>query len=149
MTSTPIQRTRELVEKSGVPAEDFAARVGMDPDRLAKILAGERRPSSTDAALIAMSGKATVDWLFDFSPYPEARAHIQTLLDEGRVPREAVVYSDDVVHALQLAGFEMVSGQELSRQAHVRTSLRRELREANAEVEKLRALLLTEKTGEA
>lgn len=60
---TPIQRTRELVSKSGLTVEEFAAQALMDAGRLSAILSGERAPTSLDLAKVATAARVTVEWL--------------------------------------------------------------------------------------
>lgn len=62
-TDVTIERTRELIDESGLTQTEFAARVGLDASKLSKSLSGVRRFSSLDIARIAQLGNVTVDWL--------------------------------------------------------------------------------------
>lgn len=57
------ERVREVLAASGVSAAQFAKRVGLDPTKLSKSLAGTRRFTSFELASIADEGKTTIDWL--------------------------------------------------------------------------------------
>ncbi|WP_235989399.1 helix-turn-helix domain-containing protein [Streptomyces ureilyticus] len=63
MDETVIDRVRRVMEAASMSQAAFAEKVGLTPDKLSKSLAGVRRFSSLDLALIAEAGGRTVDWL--------------------------------------------------------------------------------------
>lgn len=62
VVSTPQDRVRELIERSGRSQGEFAGVVGLDGPKLSKALSGARRFSSLDFARIADVGQVSVDW---------------------------------------------------------------------------------------
>lgn len=62
-TDVTIERTRVLIDESGLTQTEFAARAGLDASKMSKSLSGVRRFSSLDLARIAQLGDVTVDWL--------------------------------------------------------------------------------------
>ncbi|GGK93246.1 hypothetical protein GCM10010094_62600 [Streptomyces flaveus] len=58
-----IDRVRRVMEAASTSQAAFAEKVGLTPDKLSKSLAGVRRFTSLDLALIAETGGRTVDWL--------------------------------------------------------------------------------------
>ncbi|MBQ0848880.1 ImmA/IrrE family metallo-endopeptidase [Streptomyces sp. BH-SS-21] len=63
MSDSVIDRVRRVIEATSVSQAAFAEKVGLTPDKLSKSLAGVRRFTSLDLALIAEAGGRTVDWL--------------------------------------------------------------------------------------
>lgn len=63
MTETLIARVREVIHDSGMTQNAFAESIATTPDKLSKSLAGQRRFSTTELALIAESAQRTVDWV--------------------------------------------------------------------------------------
>ncbi|MFG2270674.1 helix-turn-helix domain-containing protein [Streptomyces chartreusis] len=63
MHETVIDRVRRVMEAVSMSQAAFAEKVGLTPDKLSKSLAGVRRFTSLDLALIAEVGGRTVDWL--------------------------------------------------------------------------------------
>jgi Zn-dependent peptidase ImmA (M78 family) len=62
-TDVTIERTRVLIDESGLTQTEFATRAGLDASKMSKSLSGVRRFSSLDLARIAQLGNVTVDWL--------------------------------------------------------------------------------------
>jgi Zn-dependent peptidase ImmA (M78 family) len=56
-------RVKQVMAASGLSQADFAESVGLDGPKLSKALAGKRRFSSLELALVAEVGGTTVDWL--------------------------------------------------------------------------------------
>lgn len=63
MNESVIDRVRRVMEAASLSQGAFAEKVGLTPDKLSKSLAGVRRFTSLDLALIAEEGGTTVDWL--------------------------------------------------------------------------------------
>ncbi|MGC5563177.1 helix-turn-helix domain-containing protein [Streptomyces sp. FR-108] len=63
MPDSVIDRVRRVMEAASMSQAAFAEKVGLTPDKLSKSLAGVRRFTSLDLALIAEAGGRTVDWL--------------------------------------------------------------------------------------
>ncbi len=72
--TTPADRVRELVVRSGMSQGDYALSIGLDPTKLSKSLSGARRFSSLDLARIAERSQVTVDWLLTGAETPLATA---------------------------------------------------------------------------
>lgn len=58
-----IARVNEVIERSSLTKKDFASAIGIDGPKLTKSLAGKRRFTSLELALVAEQGATTVDWL--------------------------------------------------------------------------------------
>lgn len=63
LMSTAVDRVRDVIARTGMSQNDFAAAVGLDAPKLSKSLGGARRFSSLDYARIADIGGVSVDWL--------------------------------------------------------------------------------------
>ncbi|MFF9214260.1 MULTISPECIES: helix-turn-helix domain-containing protein [unclassified Streptomyces] len=63
MTDSLNARVRQVLDSVGDSQAEFARRIGMSADKLSKSLAGIRRFTSLELALIAEQGHTTVDWL--------------------------------------------------------------------------------------
>lgn len=57
------ERVRQLIKEAGLTQTEFGARVGIEKTKLSKSLAGSRRFTSLELALVAEQGGVTVDWL--------------------------------------------------------------------------------------
>ena len=100
-------RVREVIEASRLTHRAFAAAVEMEPDKLSKSLAGSRRFTSLELALIAETGDVTVDWLLTGRKRPEPLLAARTAVDtpaslDGAIAR-AQAY-DDVYDTLERVG---------------------------------------------
>ncbi|HEX6685497.1 MAG TPA: hypothetical protein VF062_22110, partial [Candidatus Limnocylindrales bacterium] len=63
MSGPLIDRVRAVIQQVAESHTAFAAMVGISKDKLSKSLAGSRRFTSLELALIAEAGGVTVDWL--------------------------------------------------------------------------------------
>ncbi len=61
--TTPEERVRVLIGRSGLSQGEFASRIGLDPTKLSKSLSGVRRFTSLELAQIAELSVTTVDWI--------------------------------------------------------------------------------------
>lgn len=60
-----IARVNEVIERSSLTKKNFASAIGIDGPKLTKSLAGKRRFTSLELALVAEQGSTTVDWLLN------------------------------------------------------------------------------------
>lgn len=58
-----LQRVDSILQATRKSKKDFAAAIGIDGPKLTKSLAGDRRFTSLELALIAQLGETSVDWL--------------------------------------------------------------------------------------
>ena len=63
MNDALIARVRQMIQISGLNQASFAESIATTPDKLSKSLAGQRKFSTTELALIATNAQTTVDWL--------------------------------------------------------------------------------------
>ena len=61
--TTPEERVRVIIGRSGLSQGEFASRIGLDPTKLSKSLSGVRRFTSLELAQIAELSVTTVDWI--------------------------------------------------------------------------------------
>ncbi|MFS8203093.1 helix-turn-helix domain-containing protein [Streptomyces sp. CWNU-52B] len=89
MPESVIARVRSVIEAASMSQAAFAEKVGLTPDKLSKSLAGVRRFTSLDLALIAEAGGRTVDWLLTgrepLRPAFAARTTAAVVPGRGRV----------------------------------------------------------------
>lgn len=97
-TTSVVDRVRDLIRQKGVPQKDFAAAIGLEPDKLSKSLSGRRHFSSLELALIAEFCNVTVDWILSgtTSPTPSmaARANRTDAADSATISAAVRRYSD-------------------------------------------------------
>ncbi len=86
--TTPAERVRGLIARSGVSQGQFASDVGLDPSKMSKSLVGARRFSSLDLARIAERSRVTVDWLLSGAEVPLATAARAASGGSGRLAVE-------------------------------------------------------------
>lgn len=108
--STPMDRVRDVIARSGMGQGEFALAIGLDAPKLSKSMTGTRRFTSLDVARIAEVGKVSVDWLLSGEEPALAMAARRA---EGTSSGAAV----DV--AKRLAGLRRVAN-ELGQPQHVR-----------------------------
>lgn len=65
MDTNIIDRVRSVMDASQLPNAAFAAAIATTPDKLSKSLAGTRRFTTTELALVAELGHTTIEWLLD------------------------------------------------------------------------------------
>ncbi|MGH3922953.1 MAG: hypothetical protein ACRDTT_08815 [Pseudonocardiaceae bacterium] len=69
---------RGVIAASGCTQADFARSIDLDPTKLSKALAGTRRFTPLELALIAEQGRRSVDWLlYGASERPTLAARVQ------------------------------------------------------------------------
>lgn len=99
-------RVREVIARAGLTHASFASSVDMDPTKLSKSLAGSRRFTSLELALIADFADVTVDWLLtgreDRAPHLAARVGTSGRLDDAVARARAY---DDVYEVLERVGY--------------------------------------------
>lgn len=61
-------RVREVLTRTGLSEAAFVALLGITADKVRASLAGERRFSTYELAVIAMHGRTTVEWLCGEDP---------------------------------------------------------------------------------
>ncbi|SEG85246.1 protein of unknown function [Actinacidiphila yanglinensis] len=113
MTESLIARVRQVLEGVGEPQAEFAARVGLTPDKLSKSLSGRRRFTSLELALIAEQGRTTVDWLLQgVEPRSTTRLAARTQGPDDAAAaagRPVALAYADIVDALTAAGCALPS----------------------------------------
>lgn len=60
-------RVRQVINSSGLTQTSFAQAIEMEPTKLSKVLAGTRRFTPLELALIAEQGQTSTDWLLNGS----------------------------------------------------------------------------------
>ncbi|MQA13367.1 MAG: ImmA/IrrE family metallo-endopeptidase [Pseudonocardiaceae bacterium] len=114
-------RVRRVIERSGRSQAAFARVIELEPTKLSKALAGTRRFTPLELALIAEQGQTSTDWLLHGSqerPSLAARAHdLDTIEATPRAYRRAEEL-DEVYDTLAAAGF----AREAPRLPYVRSS---------------------------
>ncbi|MER5220818.1 helix-turn-helix domain-containing protein [Streptomyces flaveus] len=107
MNETVIDRVRRVMETASTSQAAFAEKVGLTPDKLSKSLAGVRRFTSLDLALIAEVGGRTVDWLLTgrepLRPSFAARTIAGSTLPRDRVSDTASRFTE-AYEVLELLG---------------------------------------------
>ncbi|MQY26047.1 XRE family transcriptional regulator [Nocardia aurantia] len=84
-------RVREVIVRSGLSDRQFAGRVGLDPPKLSKSLAGQRKFTSLDLTRIAEFGRVSLDWLLGVDvPLPAVAAR-QVTGHIGRKPADRAI----------------------------------------------------------
>ncbi|MGH3697286.1 MAG: helix-turn-helix domain-containing protein [Pseudonocardiaceae bacterium] len=61
-------RVRQVIDASGRSQSAFALAIGLEPTKLSKALAGTRRFTPLELALIAEEGRTSTDWLLSGAP---------------------------------------------------------------------------------
>jgi Zn-dependent peptidase ImmA (M78 family) len=111
-------RVREVIDRSGMTQRAFAAGAEMDPDKLNKSLAGSRRFTSLELALIADASGVTVDWLLtgrtQHAPLVAARVDVERPVGLDEAVARAQQY-DDVYEALECVGYGRTESPALPR----------------------------------
>jgi Zn-dependent peptidase ImmA (M78 family) len=67
-------RVRQVIDASGRSQTAFAQAIGLEPTKLSKALAGIRRFTPLELALIAEEGRRSTDWLLGGAPEPPTLA---------------------------------------------------------------------------
>lgn len=83
MDTNLIARVRTVLESSGLPNAAFAAAIATTPDKLSKSLAGSRKFTTTELALIAELADSTLDWLLTGSQKPTPAMAARTSVHGG------------------------------------------------------------------
>ena len=93
-----IERVRELIHRSGLNQRQFAAHIGLEPDKLSKSLSGRRTFSSFELALVADVGGVSVDWILtgiaSAAPSIAARANRDDAIDAESISAAARRFAD-------------------------------------------------------
>lgn len=89
-------RAREVIAASGRTQADFARSIDLDPTKLSKALAGTRRFTPLELALIAEQGRRSVDWLLHgASERPSLAARAQEV-DVSDAAQKACVRAEEL-----------------------------------------------------
>lgn len=100
-------RVREVVAASGYTQAEFARSVELEPTKLSKALAGTRRFTPLELALIAEQGRRSVDWLLygdTERPTLAARAQEAEVSDAAQKACARAEDLDDVYATLAASG---------------------------------------------
>lgn len=81
-----VMRVRELITRTGPTQQEFAERIGLQPDKLSKSLNGHRNFSSFELAAIADVAHTTVDWILSGQAPPVPAVAARAQLDEAINP---------------------------------------------------------------
>ncbi len=101
-------RVRQVIEGSGRSHAAFASAIDLEPTKLSKALAGTRRFTPLELALIAEQGQTSTDWLLNGSqevPSLAARAQDESSSDAIQQACGRAEDLDDVYDTLAAAGF--------------------------------------------
>ncbi|WP_309127105.1 ImmA/IrrE family metallo-endopeptidase [Microbacterium sp.] len=103
-----IARVNDVIERSSLTKKDFASAIGIDGPKLAKSLAGKRRFTSLELALVAEQGGTTVDWLLNGDSTRELvlahRAAEHAIEASDLVGRETIEMLVEKLEGLQFLG---------------------------------------------
>lgn len=103
-----IARVNEVIERSGLTKKKFASVIGLDGPKLTKSLAGKRRFTSLELALVAEQGATTVDWLLNGDSTRELvlahRAAEYAIEASDLVGRETIEMLVEKLEGLQFLG---------------------------------------------
>lgn len=101
-------RVNEVIERSGLTKKSFASLLGIDGPKLAKSLAGTRRFTSLELALVAEQGATTVDWLLNGNSTRELalahRAADHAIEESDLVGRETIEMLAEKLEGLRFLG---------------------------------------------
>lgn len=101
-------RVNGVIERSSLSKKDFAKAIGIDGPKLAKSLAGKRRFTSLELALVAELGSTTVDWLLTGDSTRELvlahRAAEHAIEASDLVGRETIEMLVEKIEGLQFLG---------------------------------------------
>jgi Zn-dependent peptidase ImmA (M78 family) len=101
-------RVRQVIERSGQSQAAFARVIELEPTKLSKALAGTRRFTPLELALIAEQGQTSTDWLLHGSqerPSLAARAQHASTTDAPQRACRRAEELDEVYDTLAAAGF--------------------------------------------
>lgn len=101
-------RVRQVIEGSGLSQAAFARRIDLEPTKLSKALAGTRRFTPLELALIAEQGQTSTDFLLNGSQGPPslaARAQDECGSDAIQQACRRAEELDEVYDTLAAAGF--------------------------------------------
>jgi len=103
-----IARVNEVIGLSSLTKKDFASVIGIDGPKLTKSLAGNRRFTSLELALVAEQGGTTVDWLLNGDSTRELvlahRAAEHAIAASDLVGRETIEMLVEKLEGLQFLG---------------------------------------------
>lgn len=107
-------RVRHVIERSGRTQAAFARAVDLEPTKLSKALAGTRRFTPLELALIAEQGQTSTDWLLNGTPErPSLAARALDVSSTGATEQACgrAEELDDVYETLADAGFARLARQ--------------------------------------
>jgi len=109
MSETLTDRVKQVLEDSGLTQRALATEIGLDPDKLSKAIAGKRKFTSLELALIAQTGGRSVQWLITGEAERHWRVAARTLtVDQARADRAGEASIADVAErfdALEKLGY--------------------------------------------